>query len=367
MSYDIFLADPYIDQLEIESVVATLKSGWISQGPKTAEFEQLVANICGSKYAIAMNNGTATLHAALLALNVQPGDTVICPSMSYISTSNAILYCGAKPKFVDVNSRTFNLCPIRTEKAIDNNTKAIIVVDLKGQPVDYLKFAELSKKYNIPILADSAQSFGAEYKGKKVGSQAPIHSFSMFANKNITTGEGGILTTNSEELAHSLRVLRNQGQDGTRYIHNRLGYNYRYNDVLASIGITQLSRIEEILVAKQKIANYYDAKLSNIDSITIPKVENFVTRHSWYHYTISFASINIRDKVRDKLEKSGIETRVAFPPIHLQPMFDGKYVHLKLPNTKLVFETMLDIPCHPKLKDFEIEKIISVIQGALLP
>lgn len=366
MSYKIYLADPFIDDEEINLVSETLKSGWISQGPKTLEFEKKVASICGTDYAVAMCNGTATLHSALLAVGVNSQNNVICPSLSYISTSNAILYCGAKPNFVDIDPNTFNICPDCTELAIDKNTKAIIMVDLKGQPSNYDKFAEISKKYNIPLVADSAQSFAASYNNSKIGSQALIHSFSMFANKNITSGEGGVLTTNDYEIYQKLKYLRNQGQQGERYVHQELGFNYRYNDVLASIALSQIKRIDMILNKKQEIANTYNIAFKHIQNLKIPFIDPKVTQHSWYHYTLTFTSKQLRDKTRNILEDAGIETRVAFPPIHLQPMFNDSFKNLKLSNTLKAFETMLDIPCHAKMNENDVNLIIKLIRGSLI-
>ncbi len=366
MSYKVYLADPFIDEEEINLVSATLKSGWISQGPKTLEFEKKVANICGTDYAVAMCNGTATLHSALLAVGVNSQNNVICPSLSYISTSNAILYCGAKPNFVDIDPNSFNICPDCTEAAIDKNTKAIILVDLKGQPANYDRFAEISNKYNIPLVADSAQSFAASYNNSKIGSQALLHSFSMFANKNITSGEGGVITTNDYEIYQKLKYIRNQGQQGERYVHQELGYNYRYNDVLASIALSQLRRINMILAKKQKIANSYDIAFKQIQSLKIPFIDPKVTQHSWYHYTLSFTSKRLRDRVRTTLENGGIETRVAFPPIHLQPMFNHSFKNLTLPNTLIAFETMLDIPCHAKMTENDINLIIKLIKSSII-
>ena len=365
MTYKIYLADPFIDDSEIDEVVSTLKSGWVSQGPKTREFEEKISNICGVKHTIAMCNGTATLHTALLAAGVKPNNNVICPSMSYISTSNSIIYCGAQPKFVDIDINTYNLDPKKVRKAIDENTKAILIVDLKGRPANYEEFIEISRELKLPLIADSAQSFGSEYNGNPIGSQALMHSFSMFANKNITSGEGGFITTNDDDIALTLRSLRNQGQDGERYIHQKLGFNYRYNDVLASIGLSQLKRLKKILEKKQKIAEKFDSEFKNLDQIILPTKNRKVSKHSWYHYTVRFLSSEIRDKVRESLETNGIETRIAFPPIHLQPMFNGNFDSLKLPNTCLAFETMLDIPCHAKLKSDDINLIIKIVKESI--
>lgn len=363
--YKIPMAKPIIEAPEIESVLSTLKAGWISQGPKTKEFEQIVEQTLKVRNAIAMANGTVTLHAILVAIGVRSGDEVICPSLSYISTVNAILYCGASPRFIDVEMDDFNVAAETIYRAITKKTKAIITVDLKGSPVDFNKIKSQLSGRGIFFLSDSAQSLGAVYNNQPVGSQADAHSFSMFANKNITSGEGGIITTNDDALAEKLRQIRNHGQTTTRYKHDFLGFNYRYNDVLASIAIPQIGRLSSLISEKNLLVNRYFEVLQDLDEVLLPVIKPHVTQHAWYHLCLKFATLTLRNAARDALEQNCVETRVAFPPIHTQPMMNNRYKDVFLPNTERLYECMLDIPCHPSMSNEDVDFIADIIRNAI--
>jgi len=251
MKIKVPVANPTIGIKEAKLVFKKIKSGWISMGPEVRKFEKKVQSFLGVKHAIAVNNGTSALDALLTALNIKSGDEVIVPSLTYISSANVVKYKNAKLVLCDVNEDTFNTEVIEVEKKITKKTKLIIVTDLKGMPVDYDKFKKLSKKTNIPIIADSAESFGAKYKNKFVGGQLLAHTFSFFANKNLTTGEGGMIVTNNNKLEKKLRIIRNQGQN-KRYNHIVLGNNFRMTDISASVGIVQLSKIKSCIRKKIK-------------------------------------------------------------------------------------------------------------------
>ena len=257
-------------------------------GRKVKEFENMVCEYTGSRHSIAMNNGTSTLHAILMALDIGPGDEVIIPTLTYISSANVVLYQGATPVFCDNDPLTYNVTAESIREKISSNTKAIMTVDMKGLPVDFDSFKELSAETGIPFISDSAESYGSIYKGSFVGSQATAHSFSFFANKNITTGEGGIVTTNDPELFKKLRIIRNQGQEG-RYNHTLLGNNYRMTDILAALGVEQLKRIDTILEKKVSIASFYSEEIGKIDGIRTPYVPSYVGRPSWYNYSINLS------------------------------------------------------------------------------
>jgi len=338
------VASPIIDENEARAVYDVVKSGWISMGKKVIEFEKLACDYIGVKHAIAMNNGTSTLHSLLLALDIGPGDEVIVPTLTYISSVNVILYVGATPVFCDNNPNTFNVDLEHIKEKISKNTKAFMTVDMKGQPVDYDKFCSLSQETGIPFISDSAESYGAVYKGNKIGDQALAHSFSFFANKNITTGEGGMVTTNDSKLATKLRIIRNQGQEG-RYNHTLLGQNYRMTDVLASIGIEQFKRIDNILDRKVLIAKNYDSAFDQIDQITVPFVPNYIHRPSWYLYSISMDN-DIRYKLIENFKKKNIDYRISFPPVHIQPYYVNLYNYNEndFPNAFFSYSTFLDIP-----------------------
>ncbi len=338
------VASPSIDEKEARAVYDVIKSGWISMGKKVQEFEKLFCDYSNTKFAIAMNNGTSTLHAIMMALNIKPGDEVILPSLSYISLANVVLYQGGTPILCDSNQRTFNVCKENIKLKINNKTKAFVTVDMKGLPVNYKVFQELSKETGIPFISDSAESLGALYKGCPIGSQALAHSFSFFANKNVTTGEGGMIVTNNEKLYKKLLIIRNQGQEG-RYNHTMIGNNFRMTDIQAAIGIEQLKKIEKNIIDKNFFAQRYNKILSKISGIQTPFQPSYVDRHSWYLYSI-MVNTKKRDSLIDFLTKNSIETRMSFPPVHIQPFYKNKYNFKPkdFPDAFTAYSKFIDIP-----------------------
>ncbi len=342
--------NPTVDIQEAKAVFKQVKSGWISMGKKVKEFESKVEKFIGVKNAIAINNGTSALDALLTALNIGENDEVIIPSLTYISTANVVAYKKAKLILCDSNPRTFNIDKKSLLKKISKKTKLIIVTDMKGMPVDYDFYKTLSKKTKIPIIADSAESFGAKYKNKIIGTQLLAHTFSFFANKNLTTGEGGMIVTGSNVLSKKLKIIRNQGQN-KRYNHIVLGNNYRMTDISASIGIIQLRKLKSCLSKKQKIAENYNKFFENISEINTPFIPNYVSQHSWYNYSIRVSS-NHRNKLMEYLRKKGIETRLSFPPVHIQPYYKKQFSKNSKDLTKSLqtFKEFLDIPIWPNMK-----------------
>ena len=318
------VASPFIGQEEAEAVYEVVKSGWISMGKKVEEFEEGFCEYVKSRYAIAVNNGTSALHLALIAMGIKEDDEVLVPDITFISTANVVLYEGAKPVIVECDPKTYNISLEDAEKRITNKTKAIIPVDMNGMPANYDEILQFADKHNLGVIADSAESLGALYRGQKTGAIAPIHIFSFFPNKNITTGEGGMITTDNEKLAIKIRKLRNQGQD-YRYNHVMLGYNYRMVDILAVIGIEQLKKIENIIIEKEKIAKKYNDEFENDTLVSPPFLPSYVDQHSWYMYAVSLNENIDRDLVVEKLKKNGIDTRLSFPPLHLQPYYQEKF------------------------------------------
>ena len=358
MKNKIPVARPDIGKKEALAVYNTVKKGWITMGEKTHKFENLISKYLGAKYVIAMNNGTSTLDALLTAFDISPSDEIIIPNLTYISTANVVSYKKAKIILADCDSKTFNVSYENLIKKISNKTKLIIITDMKGMPVDYDSIKKISKKYKIPIIADSAESFGSEYKGKKIGNQLIAHSFSFFANKNLTTAEGGAISTNNKKLGEALRRIRNQGQMG-RYNHVVLGNNYRLNDVLSSIGIEQIKKIDVILKDKNKIAKRYNAKLK--DYVVIPYIPNYVTKHSFYNYCIKVPK-KIRNKLIKYLQSKNIETRISFPPISIQPIYKKlKLNKNSIVNSNEVFKSMIDLPIYFKMTNKEVDYVCNSI------
>ena len=361
------VANTFIGEEEAKAAYDAVKSGWISfLGPKVKEFETEFAKEVGSKHAIAVNNGTAALHVAIAALDIKEGDEVIVPSLTFISTANAVLYQNAKPVLAECDPKTYNITAEEIEKRITKRTKAIIPVDMNGLSVDYESILNIAEKYSIPVIADSAESLGAEYKNRKIGSIAPIHVFSFFPNKNITTGEGGMITTNDSDLEKKMRTIMNQGQD-RRYNHIMLGYNYRMTNIQAAVGLEQLKKLEFILNEKEKIAQKYNFAFKHSKKIKIPHVPDYATRHAWYMYTIS-VDILERDKIVKNLEKADIQTRLSFPPVHIQPFYREKfnYTENSLPVSYNAWRKLINIPIWAGLgdkQDYVITKIKEICEN----
>ena len=359
------IASPRIGEEEARAVYDVVKSGWISMGKKVQELEAAACDYTGAQYAVAMNNGTSTLHAILSALEVGPGDEVILPSLTYISSANVVLFLGAKPVLCESDPLTFNVTPDQIREKVTAKTKAFMAVDMKGLPIDYDAFVELSKEISLPFIADSAESYGAIYKGQKVGAQAYAHSFSFFANKNITTGEGGMITTNDAALFEKLNIIRNQGQEG-RYNHTHLGNNYRMTDVLAAIGIEQLKRIDTLLDEKVAIAARYTEAFSQHPHVRPPFVPSYVDRPSWYMYAIT-VDASQRDLLMEHLTNQEIDTRLSFPPVHIQPYYAEKFGYRPedFPMAQTAFDTFLDIPIWADMGDENQTHIIDQIKNFL--
>lgn len=357
------IAKPYIGTEEADAVYNQVKSGWISMGGKVQKLEKILQEYIGVKHAIAFSNGTATLHAGLLALGVKPGDEVLVPCLSYISSANAVLFCNAKPVFVEEDPRTFNAEPEAFEKFITDKTKVIMPVDLKGMPVDYDAINALAAKYNIKVLADSAESFGAVYKSKKVGSQSNMHSFSMFANKSITAGEGGFITTNDDDLAEFCRCFRNQGQKD-RYVHVMIGHNYRMTDISAAFAIEQTKRVEWFMEEKSKIADFYNIAFKDHPLLKTPYVPDYVNRHSWYMYTLVVDQKVDRDLMASKMKEKGVDHRLSFPLIPLQPIYRELYGYSNedFPKSEEIFKRFIDIPCWVGLKSEELRYVANIVK-----
>jgi perosamine synthetase len=318
------MASPYVGEDEAKAVYDVIMSGWISMGAKVTEFEERFAEYVDAKYAVSTNSGTAALHLALIAAGIKEGDEVLVPDITFASSAKVVMYERAVPILVEVDPRTYNISIEDAKKKVTGKTKAIIPVDMNGMPVDYDEILFFATEYKLKVIADSAESLGAVYKGKKVGSLVPMHIFSFFPNKNITTGEGGMVTTNDEKLAKLLGQLRNMGQD-YRYHHIHLGYNYRMTEIAATIGLKQLDKLDFIMSDKSRIIEKYNHGFAGHPNISTPYIPEYVTNHAWYMYTITLADKIDRDTVKEKLKKVGIDTRVSFPPIHKQPFFQDRY------------------------------------------
>ncbi len=362
------LANPNIGEEEARAVYEVVKSGWVSMGQKVKEFEDAFAEYAGAKYAIATNNGTTALHLALIVAGIREGDEVLVPDITFISTANVVLYERAIPVLVECDAKTYNISLEDAERRLSDKTKAVIAVDMNGLPMDYDLVLAFAKRHGLKIIADSAESLGAIYKGKKIGSIAPLHIFSFFPNKNITTGEGGMITTDDNEKAVLLSQLRNQGQD-YRYHHIHLGYNYRMTNILAALGIEQLKRIEFIFSEKEKIVERYNKAFKDDPNVSPPYMPEYADRHSWYMYAVSLRDGLDRDKVVSELKARGIDTRLSFPPIHIQPYYQEKFGYKEdsYPVSFKAWKQLIDLPIWVGLtiedQNYVIENLKNILKN----
>lgn len=360
------VAEPYILEEDAKAVYECVRSGWISMGKRVKEFEDAFSEYVGAQHAIAMNNGTSTLHAALNAMGVGEGDEVIVPTLTYISSANSVLFLGAKPVLCECDPKTFNAEPLHMEQLITEKTKVLMPVDMNGLSLNYDRWTEFAAKYNLPILADSAEAAGTKYMDKLVGSQVKAHSFSFFPNKNLTTGEGGMVTTNDDAIAENLRIFRNQGQD-YRYHHIELGHNYRMTDIHAALGNVQLARLEWAMKRKREIAAFYYELLKDVPGVRLPYIPDYATRPSWYMFAISLDDKIDRDRFAGRLKEMGIETRCSFPPIHIQPYYVKRFGYKPedYPVSYKAWKQLLNIPVGLGLTEDQLGRIVEAIKVSL--
>jgi len=351
------MAKPVVDNEEIEAVKEVLLSGGLAQGKKVGEFEEAFAAYLGTKYAVAVSSGTAALHLALLAHDLGEGVEVITTPFSFIATANAILFTRARPVFGDIEEKTFNLAPEQVEEKITSRTKAILPVHLYGQPCAMDKIMGIARKYNLIVIEDACQAHGAEYKGRKVGSFG-TGCFSFYPTKNMTCGEGGMVTTNRAEIADRIRMLRNHGQK-ERYFHIMLGYNLRMTDIVAAIGLCQLKKLEDFNAKRRLNAQELTQGLQNIKGIITPYVSSEV-KHVFHQYTIRVTEeFGIsRDALREELTRMGVATEVYYPlPIHCQPLYKEQGYNEYLSQVEKAAREVLSLPVHPSVKKKEIQEV----------
>ncbi|MCS7124044.1 MAG: DegT/DnrJ/EryC1/StrS family aminotransferase [Candidatus Bathyarchaeota archaeon] len=360
---------PQIGEEEIEAVIKVLKSGILTHGlgagPMVKGFEEEFAKLVGAKYAIAVNSGTAALHMAVVASGAKRGDEVILPSFTFVATAETVVMAGAKPVFVDINPETYTISPEEFEKAITRRTKAVIAVDLYGAPADMKPLREIADKHGLKVIEDAAQAHGAMYNGKPVGAYADVACWSFYASKNMTTGEGGMITTNDSELAEKLRLIRCHGEK-QKYMSTLVGHNYRMPEIEAAIGLVQLKKLPGFLAKRRENAERLTAKLWGTENLQLPK-EQPNCRNSWYLYTVRLkeASRYKRDAVVEQLRGKGIGAEVYYPwPIHSMPPY-RKFKRLNLTETEKASEQVFSLPVHPGVEtdqvDFVAETVLSLI------
>ncbi len=355
------VARPVIGPDEVAAVSDVLMSGMLAQGERVAEFEQKFAAYCGTAHAVAVNNGTAALHAALLACGIGYGDEVIVPAFSFIATATAVSMCGARPVFADVDEETFNIRPDQVKERITPKTNAVIGVHLFGQPFDVEPVQETCEAHNLALIEDAAQAHGALYHGAKVGNFGRAGCFSFYATKNMITGEGGMITTSDKPTADRLRLIVNHGQS-EKYLHTVLGYNYRMTDISAAIGIVQLKKLDKFNLRRRKNAEYYSANLS-AKGLVKPKVAGNV-QHVYHQYVVRLtAEFPLsRTTFMEYLKAKGIGSAVHYPiPIHRQPLYAPVAELDPCPVATRLAASVLSLPVHPSLDTKDLAYICETI------
>lgn len=324
----IALARPYLDEREEELVLEVLRSGRLSLGPTIERFEGMVAERVGAPYAAAVSSGTAGLHLLCRIAGVGPGDEVITSPFSFAASANCFLYEGATPVFADVDAATLNLDPEAVEAAVTERTKAIVAVDIFGYPCELDELRAIARRHGLALIDDSCEAFGAEYKGRPLGSHGPACVFAFYPNKQLATGEGGVVTTHDREVYELVVSMRNQGRDyetGGWFNHVRLGFNYRWTDVQAAIGIAQLERFEQTMERRDAAAARYGELLAGVDAVEPLLADDAEHRRSWFVYTVRVAPGIDRDAVMAGLRERGVDTAEYVPCIHLQTYMREAY------------------------------------------
>lgn len=363
------MSSPDITQAEIDAVTGVLRTPWLSLGPKIGEFEQAFADYVGATHAIGVNSGTSGLHLAMIAAGIGPGDEVITPSFSFIASANCVLYERGKPVFVDIDPDTGNIDPACIEAAITPRTKAIIPVHAFGQPADMDPILDIAARHNLAVIEDACEAIGAQYKGRPAGTLGDAAVFAFYPNKQMTTGEGGMIVTDNDEWAALFRSLRNQGRDifDGWLNHTRLGYNYRMDEMSAALGLAQLQRIEQLLQKRARVAEWYNERIDEIPGLQKPYIAPTTTRMSWFVYVIRCADGIDRNRLIEHLKEQGVPSRAYFTPIHLQPFYQEQFGWRRgdLPNTEKAGDTFLALPFSGVLTEEQVDYVAQKLREGI--
>jgi perosamine synthetase len=350
------ISKPLLGEEELEAVREVMASGYIVQGPKVAAFEEAFAETCGVQYAVATSSGTTALHIALLAHGIGSGDEVVTTPFTFIASASSILFTGARPVFADIEEDTFNIEPTRIEEKITPRTKAIMPVHLYGHPCDMDAILKIAERRGLVVVEDAAQAVGAEYHGRRTGSFG-TGCFSLYATKNITTAEGGIITTDDPEIADRARLLRSHGSR-QRYYHESLGYNFRMTDIQAAIGLVQIQKLEQYTAARQDNAAYLTQHLRGV----IPPVVREGCRHVFHQYTVRVPEG--RDEAVEHLKAAGVGVGVFYPlPLHHQKLLLDLGYDDSMPVSERLAQEVISLPVHPALSQADLEHIVEAVNA----
>jgi perosamine synthetase len=364
------LSSPDVTEAEIEAVAETLRSPQLSLGPRLLEFEESFTQLTGVEHAVAVSSGTAGLHLAMLALGIGAGDEVIVPSFTFIAAANAIRFVGATPVFVDMDRETLNLSPAAVERAMTSRTRAIVAVHTFGVPADMPALVAIARCHKLALIEDACEALGATIGAQAVGSFGDVGVFAFYPNKQITTGEGGMVVTRNGGLAAHMRSLRNQGRnvsDGWLQ-HTEVGYNYRLSEIACTLGIGQMRRLASILDRREEIARWYRGHLSSEQGLTLPIDEIPGVRISWFVYVVRLAdrfTAVQRDQIVHDLEQEGIGCGRYFAPIHLQPAYAGLPVAADLSITESVAARTIALPFFNRINDSQIATVCGALKQAI--
>ena len=368
MSDPIPMSSPEIDDSDVQGVVEVIRSGRLALGRKAEDFERAVADYVNVRYAVAVSSGTAALHLIVKALGIGPGDEVLVPSFTFAASINALLYEGATPVFVDIEPETYNLDSVDLERKVTPRSKAIMAVDVFGHPADWDDILGVASRHGLVVIDDSCEALGAEYRGRKLGGFGVAAAFAFYPNKQITTGEGGIVATNDRDVARLARSLRNQGRGemGAWLHHERLGYNYRMDEISASLGVSQLRRIEGFIAKREHVASAYTQRLSGLPWVRPPVVKPHV-RMSWFVYVVTLAQGLDREPVIRAMEARGVPARGYFAPVHLQPYIRERFGHRvgDLPITEAVATRTVALPFHNNLTTDQVDRVVATLSAAV--
>ncbi len=370
MTDSIPMSSPEIDDSDVQAVVEVVRSGRLALGDRAVEFERAVAAYAGTRHAVAVSSGTAALHLIVRALGLKPGDEVLVPSFTFAASVNVLLYEQVTPVFVDVESDTYNIDPADLERRITPRTRAVMAVDVFGHPAEWDALRVVAERRGLAVIDDSCEALGAEYRGRRLGGFGIAAAFAFYPNKQITTGEGGIVVTDDAEIARLVRSLRNQGRGemGAWLEHERLGYNYRLDEMSAALGLSQLRRIEQFLAKREAVARLYAERLAPLPKVRPPVVRPHV-RMSWFVYVVTLAEGLERDGVILAMQDQGVPARGYFSPVHLQPYVREMFGYRggELPITEAIARRTLALPFHNNLTAAQVDRVVEALARAVGP